>query len=97
MFNCSGKFEHVQIGLIIVLHSFSYFSFHRTKGGKALDSIPALKDDKKNNRFEFNGNKLIIKKLSFDDDGKYECTNPATKESAEINVVGKQDNVFDCT
>lgn len=70
---------------------------HRTKNGKELGSIEALKDEKKNPRYEISGNKLIIKKLTFEDDGKYTCTDPETKESAEINVVGKQDNVFDCT
>lgn len=68
--------------------------FHRTKGGEALSKQISL-DDKKAVRYEIKDNSLIIKKLTFEDDGKYECFNPETKESADINVVGKQDNTFD--
>lgn len=62
----------------------------RTKNGTELSNVPILKDDH-GSRYEIKDNKLIIKRLTFEDDGKYICSNPDTKESAEINVVGKHD------
>lgn len=50
-------------------------------------------DHDKTRHFEVSNNKLIIRKPRFEDDGTYLCTDPATKESAEIHVVGKQDNI----
>lgn len=72
------------------------FSFrlnpNRTKNGTELNNIADLRDEH-GSRYEIKGDSLIIKRLSFEDDGKYICTNLDTKETAEINVVGKQDSI----
>lgn len=59
---------------------------HWTKNGAELSNVPVLKDEH-GSRYEIKDNSLIIKRLLFEDDGKYICSNPDTKETAEINVV----------
>lgn len=66
--------------------------FHRTKNGTELNSFAYLKDEKGHDRYELlNNGDLKINKITLEDDGKYICSNPETKETAEYNVIGKQD------
>lgn len=77
----------------LCFHWFRLWFTIRTKNGTELSNVPHLKDEH-GSRYEIKDNSLIIKRLLFEDDGKYICSNPDTKESAEINVVGKRDKHF---
>lgn len=60
---------------------------NRKKNGTELNDITMLRDDK-GSRYESKDNRLVIKRITTNDEGIYTCYSSETKESADIHVIG---------